>query len=194
MVSLFAKRTMRKDMLLGQEEIICDARRGSSISSNPYSCILLSVLHVELEIIFRGADGASRNSTKPDTLLTIVVSTKASPALTTAVNTSNPVTTGLDDLLAEGGVVRPTIKFNYDARQPTAVAASLSPLFQAHGVPVPTEGDTPVRPAVGSQAEISRTLGRAEEATEAMGTINAWKTAIAVIKQVMDTVDPIADV
>jgi hypothetical protein len=53
-----------------------------------------------------------------------------------------------------------------------------------------------VRPAVGSQApaEISRALGRAEEATEAMGTIKAWKTAIAVVKQVMDTVDPIAEV
>jgi hypothetical protein len=51
-----------------------------------------------------------------------------------------------------------------------------------------------VRPVVGSQAEISRTLGRAEEATEAMGTITAWKTAIVVIKQVMDTVDPIAEV
>jgi hypothetical protein len=181
-------------MLLGQEEIICETPRGSSISSNPYSCILLSVLHVELDITFSSADGDSRNSTKPDTLLTINVSTKASSALTTAVNTSNPVTTALDDSLAEGSAVRPTIKFNYDIRQPTSVAASLSPLFQAHDVPVPTEGDTHVRPAVGSQAEISRTLGRAEEATEAMGTIKAWKTAIAVIKQVMDTVDPIADV
>jgi tagatose-1,6-bisphosphate aldolase non-catalytic subunit AgaZ/GatZ len=70
----------------------------------------------------------------------------------------------------------------------------LSPLFQAHGVPVPTEGDTAARLAVGTQAEISRTLDRAEEATEAMGTIKAWKTAIAVVKQVMDTVDPIAEV
>jgi hypothetical protein len=184
---------MRKDMLLGQEEIICEARRGSSISSNPYSCILLSV-HVELDITFSSADGASGNLTKPDTLLTINVSTKASSSLTTAVNTSNPVTTELDDSVSEGGLVRPTIKFNYDARQPTSVAASLSPLFQAHDVPVHTEGDTHVRPAVGSQAEISRILGRAEEATEAMGTIKAWKTAIAVLKQVMDTVDPIADV
>jgi hypothetical protein len=177
-------------MLLGQEEIICETPRGSSISSNPYSCILLSVLHLELDITFSSADGASRNSTKPDTLLTIIVSTKASSSLTTAVNTSNPVTTELDDSLAEGSAVRPTIKFNYDTRQPT----SLSPLFQAHHVPVPTEGDTHVRPAAGSQAEISRTLGRAEEATEAMGTIKAWKTAIGVLKQVMDTVDPIADV
>jgi hypothetical protein len=66
--------------------------------------------------------------------------------------------------------------------------------FQEHDIPVPFEGDTPVRPVVDSQAEISRTLGRAEEATEAMGTIKEWKTAIGIIKQVMDTVDPIADV
>jgi tagatose-1,6-bisphosphate aldolase non-catalytic subunit AgaZ/GatZ len=75
-----------------------------------------------------------------------------------------------------------------------ATAASLSPLFQAHDVPVPTEGDTAARLTVGTQAEILRTLDRAEEATEAMGTIKAWKTAIAVVKQVMDTVDPIAEV
>jgi hypothetical protein len=181
-------------MLLGKEEIICEARRGSSIASNPYSCILLSVLRVEHDIAFRRADGPSGISTKPDTLLTITVSTKASSSPTTAVNTSNPVTTELDDSVSEGGLVRPTIKFNYDTRQPTSVAASLSPLFQVQDVPVPSEGDTPVRPEVGSQAEISRILGRAEEATEAMGTIKAWKTAIVVIKQVMDTVDPIADV
>jgi hypothetical protein len=129
----------------------------------------------------------------PDTLLTVTVSTKASSSLTTAVNTPNPVTTELDDSVAEGGVVRPTIQFNYETRQPTCCRL-FSPLFQAHDVPVPTEGDTPVRPVVDSQAEISRTLGRAEEATEAMSTIKTWKTAIAVVKQVMDTVDPIAEV
>jgi hypothetical protein len=59
---------------------------------------------------------------------------------------------------------------------------------------LPTEDDAPVRPAVVSQAEMSRTLGRAEEAMEAMNTIRAWKKAIDVIKQVMDTVDPIAEV
>jgi hypothetical protein len=51
-----------------------------------------------------------------------------------------------------------------------------------------------MRPAVVSQSEMSRTLGRAEEAMEAMDTIKAWKKAIDVMKQVMDTVDPIAEV
>jgi hypothetical protein len=179
-------------MLLGQQEITCEAQRGSSMSLNPYSCNLQSVLHVELEIVFGSAYGHSRHSTKPDTLLTITIFTNADSSLTTAINTSNPVTTELDDPVAEGGAVRPTIQFNHGTRQPTAVAAPQSPLSQTHDLP--TEGDAPVRPVVGSQAELSCTLGRAEEAMEAMDTMKAWKTAIAVVKRVMDTVDPIAEV
>jgi hypothetical protein len=68
----------------------------------------------------------------------------------------------------------------------------LSHLFQM--LDLPTEDDAPVRPVVVSQAEMSSTLGRAEEAMEAMDTIKAWKTAIDVVKQVMNTVDPIAEV
>jgi hypothetical protein len=179
-------------MLLGKQEITCEARRGSSISSNLYSCILLSVLHVELELIFSSADGPSRHSTKPDTLLMITISTNADSSLTTAVNTSNPVTTELDDPVTEGGAVRPTIQFIHETRQPTTVAAPQSPLSQTHGLP--TEDNTPVRPGVVSEAEMSCTLGRAEEAMEAMDTMKAWKTAIDIVKQVMDTVDPIAEV
>jgi hypothetical protein len=58
----------------------------------------------------------------------------------------------------------------------------------------PSEGDAPARPVVVNQVKVSRTLDRAEEAMEAMDTINTWKTAIDVVKQVMDTVDPIAEV
>jgi hypothetical protein len=66
------------------------------------------------------------------------------------------------------------------------------PLSQTHDVP--TEGDTPVGPVSGSQAEMSRTLDRAEESMESMNTMKAWQSAIDVVKQVMDTVDPIAEV
>jgi hypothetical protein len=183
---------MLKDMLLGQQEISCEARRGSFISSDPRSCILLSVLHVELDIVFNSADGRGRHSTIPDTLLTITVSTIPDSSLTTAVITSNHVTTELDDSAAEGDAVRPSIQLNHESRQPMAVAAPLSPFSQT--LDLPTEGDTPVRPVVVSQAEMSSTLGRAEEAMEAMDTIKAWKKAIDVVKQVMDTVDPIAEV
>jgi hypothetical protein len=105
-------------MLLGQQEIACEARRGSFISEDPYSCILLSVLHVELDVIFSSADGHGRHSTKPDTILTITVSTNAESSLATGVTTSNPVTTKLDYSAAEGGAVRPSIQFNNETRQP----------------------------------------------------------------------------
>jgi predicted component of type VI protein secretion system len=153
---------------------------------------LLSVLHVELDIVFNSADGCGRHSTMPDTLLTITVSINADSSVTTAVITSNPVTTELDDSAAEGDPVRPSIQLSHESRQPMAVAVSPSPLSQT--LDLPTEGYTPVRPAVVSQSEMSSTLGRAEEAMEAMDTIKAWKRAIDVVKQVMDTVDPIAEV
>jgi hypothetical protein len=183
---------MRKDLLLGQQEITCEARCGSFISSDPSSCILLSVLHVELDIVFNSADGHGRHSTMPDTHLTITVSATADSSLPTALITSDPVATELVDSAAEGDAVRPSIQLNHETSQPMAVAASLSPFSQR--LDLPTEGNTPVRPAVVSQSEMSRTLGRAEEAMEAMDTIKAWKTAIDVVKQVMDTVDPIAEV
>jgi hypothetical protein len=183
---------MRKDMLLGQEEIICEAPRGSFISSDHYSSILLTFLHVAFDIVFSGGAGRGRHSTRPDTLLTITLSTNADSSLTTAIIKSDPVTTELGDSAAEGDAVRPSIQFNDETRQSMVVTASLSPLSQTLDLPI--EGDTPVRPVVVSQAEMSRTLGRAEEAMEAMDTMKAWKTAIDVVKQVMDNVDPIAEV
>jgi hypothetical protein len=108
-------------LLLGQQEITCEARRSSFIYSDPSSCILLSDLHVELDIVFNSADGRGRHSTIPDTLLTITVSTNPDSSLTTPVITSNPVTT---ELAAEGDPVRPSIQLNHETRQPMAVAAS----------------------------------------------------------------------
>jgi hypothetical protein len=113
-------------LLLGQQEITCEARRGSFISSDPSSCILLSVLHVELDIVFNSADGRGRHSTIPDTLLTITVSTNADSSLTTPVITSDSVTT---ELAAEGDTVRPSIQLNHKTRQPMAAAASLYLLY-----------------------------------------------------------------
>jgi hypothetical protein len=101
---------MRKDILLGQQEISCESRGGPSISSNPYSSIWLTVLHVELYMVFNSADEHDGHPTRPDTLLTITISTNASSSLTAAANTSNPATTELDDPVAEGDVVRPTVQ------------------------------------------------------------------------------------
>jgi hypothetical protein len=49
-------------------------------------------------------------------------------------------------------------------------------------------------PVPDGQTEMSRTLDRAEEAMKAMDTMVAWKSAIDVIKQVLDAIGPIAEV
>jgi hypothetical protein len=135
---------------------------------------------VEIEIDFTSADGHGRQSTQSSALLVITIE---SSSLTAAVDPSNPATTELDD---PAGAVRPT---NQSSRQPTAVTARLSPLSQTQDLS--TEGGTPVGP---SQDEMSRTLSRAEEVVEGMDAIKAWKGATDVVKQVIDTIGPIADV
>jgi hypothetical protein len=113
-------------MLLGQKEISCEAPRGKFISSDPYSCALLSVLNVEIDINLNGDNGRGGYSTKPDIILTITVSTNVDSSPTTAVIPSNHVTTKLGDSAAEGSGVRPSIRLNHESRQPMAVVASIS--------------------------------------------------------------------
>jgi hypothetical protein len=127
---------------------------------------LLSVLHVELEIVFSSADGHGRHLREPATLLlTITLSTNS---LNAAANTPSPTRTAPDNPGTEEGGARPG--------------------------DLPTRGNTPVRPAPDGQTETSRTLDRADEAMKAMGTMMAWKSAIDVIKQVLDAIGPIAEV
>jgi hypothetical protein len=49
----------------------------------------------------------------------------------------------------------------------------------------------PVEPVVDNRTKISHTLDHAEEA---MDTVKTWKSTVNVIKCVMDTIGPIADV
>jgi hypothetical protein len=127
---------------------------------------LLSVLHVELEVIFSSADGHGRHLREPATLLlTITVSTDS---LNAAATTTSPTMTALDNPGAEEGSARPG--------------------------DLPTGDNTPVGPVPDGQRAISRTVDRAEEAMKAMDTMVAWKGAIGVIKQVLDAIGPIADV
>jgi hypothetical protein len=127
---------------------------------------LLSILPVELEVIFNSDCGHGRHLREPATLLlTITVSTNS---LHAAATSPSPTAAALDNPGPEGGGARPG--------------------------DLPTEGNAPMGPVPDGQTEMSRTLGRAEEAIEAMDTMKAWKSAISVIKQVMDNVDPIAEV
>jgi hypothetical protein len=92
----------------------------------------------------------------------------------------NPIPSGLDDAVDESSTAGPTNQLNSDNMQPMAASAPLSSLSQ---------GGIPVQPMVDSQMSV--TLDRAEEA---MDTMKSWKTAVSVIKQVMDHVSPIVEV
>jgi hypothetical protein len=137
------------------------------------------------------ADERAGHPTEPATLfLTITVSANASSYLTAAVNIPNPTTADLDNPVAEGGAARSTVQAYSETTQSRAVTVTLSPLSQSGDLPV--GGGTPVQPVVDNQPEASRSaLHRAEEATDTMET---WNSAVDIIKRVMDTVSPIAEV
>jgi hypothetical protein len=74
--------------------------------------------------------------------------------------------------------------------QATTVTAPQSTLTRPGDLPI--EAGPSVRPVVDGQMEVSRTaLRQAEGATDTMKT---WNSAVDVIKRVMDTVSPIAEV
>jgi hypothetical protein len=152
---------------------------------NFHSCFWLSTLHVELDIIFGNSDGHSRQTKKSATVLMVTMSSNASSSQTEIANTPNLT---LDNLVTEGGVTRPIVQSGTKTAQPTctAVAAPISDF--------PRTGDllfdsgTPVGTVPDSQAGMSRHPDRAEEA---MNAVTTWKSAVNVMKQVMDTVNPI---
>ena len=137
-----------------------------------YASVWLSILHIELDIVFDCADGQTRHPAEAITLfLTITQSANRNSSLNAAVNTPSP-----------------TIM-----ESPAAAATSVPPLSRTGDPPI--ESDTPVQPTAESQTETSRTaLGRAEEAINDINTMKTWQKAVTNIKWVMDTVTPIAAV
>jgi hypothetical protein len=100
-----------------------------------------------------------------------------------------PTTTDLDNPVS-GGAARSTVQANGETMQPVAVTATLSPLSRTSNLA--TRSGTPVPPVADSQTEMSgAALHRAEEV---IGTMKTWNSAVGLIKQVMDTVGPIAEV
>jgi hypothetical protein len=136
-----------------------------------YTSVWLSILHIELDIIFDSADGQTRHPTEAITLfLTMTESANRNSSQNAAVNTPSPTT-----------------------MESTAAATSLPPLSRTGDLPI--ESDTPVQPTVESQTETSRTaLRRAEEAINDINTMKTWQSAVKNIKRVMDTVTQIAAV
>jgi hypothetical protein len=134
-----------------------------------------------LDIVFGRTDRHSGHELEPVTLsLAITVSANASPSLTAAINMPNPASSDLHEAVDESNTASPTIQLISDVMQPVAVNAPLPSLSQ---------GGTPMWPAADSQ--MSGSLDRAEEAMDMM---KSWKTAVSIIKQVMDHVSPIVEV
>jgi hypothetical protein len=149
---------------------------------NLYSCFWLSTLHVELDIVFGDDDGHSRRAKELATVLTITVSSNASSSRTATVNIPNLT---LDNPVTEG-VTRPIVQSDTDGAQPTAVSAPISDFSRTGDLLV--DSGTSVGTVPDSQTGMSRHPDRAEEAMDAVTT---WKSAVNVMKQVMDTVSPI---
>jgi hypothetical protein len=150
---------------------------------NFYSCFWLSILHVELDIVFGNADGHSKQTKKPATVLTITVSPNASSSRT--VNTPNLIP---GNPVTEGGAPRHIVQSDAETAQPTTVAAPLSDFSKTGDLLVDSGSGTPVGTVPDSQPGMSRHPDRAEEAMDAVTT---WKSAVDVMKQVADTVSPI---
>jgi hypothetical protein len=150
---------------------------------NFYSCFWLSILHVELDIVFGNADGHSKQTKKPATVLTITVSPNASSSRT--VNTPNLIP---GNPVTEGGAPRHIVQSDAETAQPTTVAAPLSDFSKTGDLLVDSGSGTPVGTVPESQPGMSRHPDRVEEAMDAVTT---WKSAVDVMKQVADTVSPI---
>jgi hypothetical protein len=170
---------MTTDILVGRQEIVCEPQRGLSVSFwNFYSCVRvwLITVHAELEIAFRSVDGHSGHPAEPVTVfltiaVTVPVNASASPSLTAAVNTSSPA--AIDIPVSEGSAMRPTAQTSTEKVQSSTL--------------VERAGDSE------TVAETSRTgLRRAEEAVNIVNAVTTWKSAVTVIKRVMDVVTPIA--
>jgi hypothetical protein len=164
-ISLYAEKITRKDILIGKQEIDCEPQLRSSISFNSYRFIWLSFLHIELDIVFSDTDSHSTHPAGSTTLsLMIAVSENASSGL-------------------------PAVQSTGELMQPTEVITQRSPSPRAGDLPI--EAGTSVGAVAENQTEMSRTL---ECADEAMDTLKTWKSAIGVIKRVMDNIGPIVKV
>jgi hypothetical protein len=180
---------LRNDILLGKQEIDCEPQHGSSSRILP--CVWLSILHIEIDIVFGRDDGYSMEVTT--LFLTITESANRNSSLNAAVNTTSPITVDLDGPAAEGGATPLAVQRKCETMQ-TIPVTSLPPSLRTGDLP--RESDTPpVQPEVGSQPETSSTaLRRAEEAINNINTIGTWRSAVTNIKRVMDIVAPIVAV
>jgi hypothetical protein len=153
-----------------------------------YSCVWLSILHIELDVVFNDTDARDGHPTEPTTLfLMISVSPNAASSSNAVLETQSPTTADPDRSVDQGGAPDLTVSFENENMQSTAFATTI-----CRNDDPPTASDDPARSAPESQAETSRAALR--HAEESISTIKTWKRAVSVIKLVMDAVGPIAAV
>jgi hypothetical protein len=182
--------TMQDDIRVGRQAIACEPQRGASFK-NSYPCVWLSILQIEIDIVFGSDDVHSTEATI--LFLTITESANRNFSLNAAVNTPSPTMADPDNPAAEGGAARLAVQLNSEIMQSMTPTTSLPRLFRTGDLPI--ESDTPVQPVARSQPERSRTaLRRAGVAINNINTIKTWKSAVTNIKWVMDAVTPIVAV
>jgi hypothetical protein len=149
------------------------------------------MLYIEVDIDFTSADGPDIHSTESNAFsfsLTITMSPDTAPSLTGVVNIPSHTVAHIP--VAEGSAVRLIVRANAEAMELTSVTALVSPLCQKGDLPIAS--GSLMRPVADSpMRETDTTLRRAEEA---MNAIDTWKSAVNVMKWVMDTITPIAAV
>jgi hypothetical protein len=72
--------TVREDILVGRQEIVGVPRGGSSLSLHHYSCVWLSILHIELDVVFNSTDSRDGHPTEPTTL-SLMITTSPDPPI-----------------------------------------------------------------------------------------------------------------
>jgi hypothetical protein len=149
-----------------------------------YSCFWLNTRHVELGIVFDSADGQPRQTKEPATVLTITVSSNASSSRTTTVNTPN---LRMDNPVAEGGITPPIVQSDAEPAQIATATAAISHLSRTDDTLIESGTSVLVGAVAANQTGMSHPPDSAEEA---MDTMKAWRSAVHVMKQVMDTVSP----
>lgn len=182
---------MRKDVLIGRQEIAYESRHGPSFLEFIFTH-LAERPTVELDVVFDSTEEYSGHPTElppPHLTVTVVMSANESSSMSAEVDIPNPTMTHRDEPFAGGGARRSAAQVDNKIKQVTE-ATSLSPFLRTAD-PLPIESGTPVGPVVGTQTEMSSTLDRAEEAID---TVKTWKGTVDIIKRVMDIVGPIVHV
>jgi hypothetical protein len=111
---------MGTDILVGKQTVVCEPRHGSSSLRNFYLLVELSILHVELDIVF-SADNDAGHPTEPTTLTLMITASATAATLQSAEEAMKAINT----IKAWKSAVK-IIKLVMDAVTPIAAVCPIS--------------------------------------------------------------------